>query len=328
MYAVDRSKRFGIVLLLLTLLLSSFGAASAKGPVEEETVEFDPHASVSSDGSIVEQDLSGVRYDRFGAYVPEVAGSGKQVHGPERVADDAHLNPQPATPDGNVAPDGVIGEDARIRITDTTSTPYRRIVYFTFKNGIWDSHCSGWLISADTVATAGHCVYASARWVTNVRVYPARDGSVTPYGSCGAKRLYASAGWMKKRDTNYDYGAIKLDCTVGEQTGTFGYRQISQDAQALVGQPANVAGYPADKATATLWHHKGDITANTTSYANLIFYTTDTFGGQSGSPVYNSYSKCRNCAFAINAYSGTSANFGPRITKPVFTNLTSWKNAK
>ena len=316
--------RFGIVLLLLTLLLSSFGAASAKGPVEEETVEFDPHASVSSDGSSVEQDLSGVRYDRFGAYVPEAAGSAKQAHGPDRVADDEQLDLTPVLP----APDRVNGEDTRIRITNTTDAPYRRIVYFTSSIDAHNYSCTGWLISADTVATAGHCVYIGFTWVTNVRVYPGRDGATTPYGSCGAKRLYASAGWTNKRDINYDYGAIKLDCTVGEQTGFFGYRQISEDAQALVGQPANAAGYPIDKATATLWHDKGDITANTTSYANLIFYTTDMYNGQSGSPVYNSYSKCRNCAFAINTLNGSPSNIGTRITRPVFNNLTSWKNAR
>ena len=317
--------RFGIVLLLLTLLLSSFGAASAKGPVEEETVEFDPHASVSSDGSIVEQDLSGVRYDRFGAYVPEVAGSGKQVHGPDRVADDAHLNPQPATPDGNAAPDSVIGDDDRVHITNTTVVPYRRIAYVTYKHLSIEYSCSGWLISADTVATAGHCIYMNYSWVTDVRVYPGRDGSITPYGSCGAKRLYAAAGWVNKRNYDYDYGVIKLDCSVGKQTGSFGYRIAPDDG--LVDQRAKIAGYPGEKPTGTMWYHSDKVT----SYNSLwVIYTTDLTGGQSGSPVYNSRANCSYCAIAINTLHDriTNTNRGIRITRPVFNNLTSWKNAK
>ena len=47
----------------------------------------------------------------------------------------------------------------------------------------------------------------------------------------------APAGWTTVADDQYDYGAMKLDCAVGNQTGWFGWwwqaksldGQLSQD---------------------------------------------------------------------------------------------------
>lgn len=49
------------------------------------------------------------------------------------------------------------------------------------------------------------------------------------------------------------------------------------------GQYFYVEGYPGDKAYGTMWWDGDSITSQT---ARRAWYTIDTFGGQSGSPLY------------------------------------------
>ncbi|GIN26550.1 hypothetical protein J31TS2_31300 [Bacillus licheniformis] len=63
-------------------------------------------------------------------------------------------------------------------------------------------------------------------------------------------------------------------------------------------------------------------------------YAMDTYGGQSGSPVFEQSSSRTNCSgpcsLAVHTngvYGGSSYNRGTRITKEVFDNLTNWKNS-
>jgi glutamyl endopeptidase len=139
------------------------------------------------------------------------------------------------------------------------------------------------------------------------------------------------AGWVTSGSEQYDYGAIKLDCSIGNRTGWYGY---FWQAATLVGTAMTTQGYPGDKPL-TQWKSSDRIRANS---SRQVFYQADTVGGQSGSPVW-AYRKnttgCnkRPCAMAIHAYGvhGTGAhstnNHGTRINQEVFNNLTSWKNA-
>lgn len=244
-------------------------------------------------------------------------GTGIPVNGGSQT-----VNEEPvaavASPGQEAGIQSVIGTDSRYRITTTTSFPYRAIVHITSSIG----GCSGWMISANTVATAGHCIH-NGSWATNVVVYPGRNGSTTPYGSCTARQLYAVSGWTSSRNRNYDYGAIKLNCSVGSQTGVFGYRVSTTS---LNGQASYTAGYPGDKTYATMW--RADDTVRVTQ-TYRVYYANDTYGGQSGSIVWNSSGGCSTCAIAIHAYGvdSTGYNGGTRITQEVYNNLTTWKNA-
>lgn len=293
-------------------------ALSLLAPAAPTSAAIDPHTSVSSDGVVVAASTEGVMIGSAEAYSPSQEGTGKQATGKDRKAKDAPI--PAATPDGEqVGITSVIGADNRVRITETTTFPYRAIAKITSSIG----GCTGWLIDANTVVTAGHCVYGSGGWADNVRVYPGRDGSDTPYGSCGATRLFSVNGWTSDRDPAYDYGAIKLNCSIGNQTGWFGYRWQSAS---LTGQATNLAGYPGDKAFGTLWRDNDEVRI---TRERRLFYANDTYGGQSGSPVWNGGSDCARCAIAIHAYGvgETSYNGGTRITEAVFNNLTNWKNS-
>lgn len=235
-----------------------------------------------------------------------------------------------------IGTESIFGPDDRIPITPTTSYPARAVVQITLDGG---AHCTGWLYGPDVVATAGHCVHSggpTGSWYTGrLVVWPGRDGGFAPYGFCTARQLFSVMGWTVNRDEAYDYGAIKLNCTVGYTVGWFGYWW---QAASLGGTSTLVNGYPGDKPFGTQW--RGDYVARVVavSETNQIFYSNDTVGGMSGSPVYQYRSVgsafCVGyCSMAIHAYGfhdgyphGTY-NHGTRITEARFNNLVAWRNA-
>jgi glutamyl endopeptidase len=240
--------------------------------------------------------------------------------------------PQVATQSATqgVHAESVIGADGRTRVTNTTTYPQRAVAQILFNNG---SLCTGWLISNNTLATAGHCVHQGFGGlggfypVGTYTIRPGRNGTNAPYGSCTAKTLYTVTGWANDGAQAYDYGAIKLNCTVGDATGWFGY---FNQAASHNGQQAIVTGYPGDKPNGTMWTMSGTIAG---TLARRLTYTIDTAGGQSGSPVWtNNNANCQGpCARAIHAYGVGGAdtqNSGTRIIQEVFDNLTTWRNAK
>jgi glutamyl endopeptidase len=222
--------------------------------------------------------------------------------------------------------ESIIGADNRVRVNPTTSYPARATVLITFSAG----RCTGWLINANTVVTAGHCVHpgggGSFYPVSSYRVYPGRNGTSSPYGSCTARWTASVTGWTVNGWDDYDYGAIKLNCSVGNTTGWYGYFWTSAS---LTGLPTIINGYPGDKPL-TQWRSNDLVRVTQT---RRVFYQNDTVGGVSGAPVYYNRAGCGICSMAVHAY-GTyglppfsTNNHGTRITQSVFNNLTAWRNA-
>lgn len=230
-----------------------------------------------------------------------------------------------AEPDTTGLKKDIIGSDNRVQVTATTTYPNSAIVLITTNTG----RCTGFLIGIDTVVTAGHCVHSGGTkgaWKTNVTVYPGRNGDETFYGSCSAARLFSVKGWTQSRLATHDYGAIKLNCTIGQRTGWLGYFWTSSSLNNIY---ATLRGYPGDKPL-TMWTMDGFIRV---SQERRLYYLTDTADGQSGSPVYYNRPNCGWCAMAIHAkglgttYPGSRYNSGTRITEAVFNNLKAWKAA-
>jgi glutamyl endopeptidase len=241
------------------------------------------------------------------------------------------LSARPAS--APIGVESIIGPDERTRVNPTTTYPARATVLITFSNPDGSFFCTGFLISKDTVATAGHCVADAGSGAFfkrgTYRIYPGRNGAgSSPYGSCKATRLFSVTGWVKDGREEFDYGAIKLNCNIGTTVGFYGF---FWQLATLKGLPVITQGYPGDKTFGTQWKSRDAVRANT---VRQVFYRADTAGGQSGSPVwYHRSSSCDTCAMAIHAYGlhGSGAhstnNHATRINEQVFKNLKTWVNA-
>lgn len=220
---------------------------------------------------------------------------------------------------GAAGAESIIGVDSRKQITDTEAAPYSALVKL---GGGSLSGCTGWMVSADTLVTAGHCVYNGRAYTADFNAWPARNGDSMPFGACQAKQIWTDQKWLSNQDENYDWAVVKLNCTVGKQTGWFGYKNDSNSN--LIGSTVTVSGYPGDKPQSTMWSDSNKVTRVNTTKA---WYPVDTVGGQSGSPVYTQDRQ----AIAIHAYgtsvSGASAaNSGTRIKAELFNTITRLKD--
>lgn len=227
---------------------------------------------------------------------------------------------------GKLGAETIIGPDNRVRVNPTTSFPARATVLITFSAG----RCSGWLIGPNTVVTAGHCVHpgggGSYYPKSSYRIYPGRNGGASPYGSCTAKWLASVVGWTVSGSDEYDYAAIKLNCSIGNTVGWYGF---FWQTGSLTGLPTTINGYPGDKPL-TQWRSSDSVRV---TQVRRVFYRNDTIGGVSGAPVWYNRPGCGICSMAVHAY-GTyngppfsTNNHGTRITKAVFNNLIAWRNA-
>ncbi len=231
--------------------------------------------------------------------------------------------------DGALEPESIIGPDGRTRVTDTTVFPYSAIVdlevHFDFATAL----CSGWMIAPDRVATAGHCLYypGFGGWAKSIVAYPGRDGSNAPFGSVNATYWSVRQKWVNALSPGVDYGVIQLASPIGNTVGWFGY-QYNDRNSFFIGRTVTVSGYPGDKTgdeADTQWMMQGQISS---ANKRRLFYSIDTYGGQSGSPLYGAWGKreCSPCGFGIHTYGvggGWTENSATRITKSVFNFLQS-----
>lgn len=301
----------GVVLALALAHAVTQGSAAAGAD--------DGQTPVASDGSVVPSSESGTA--RAGLVRPrQGTGPLPGLSSLERVSEPIKNKRSPVA----TAERAVIGADGRIRINNTSSYPYSAIAEITRIDGSGTWGCTGWFISKDTVATAGHCVHKGRGGTSgfykpgNITVRPGRNGASTPYGSCKARRLYTVTGWSVDGSKNFDYGAIKLDCSVGKQTGTFGYFHT---AKGLTDRPIKIFGYPCDKPSGQMWGMAGSVQASSTY---KVRYTIDTFGCQSGSAVYETRNDGPYAMAVHTYYDGGGTNSATRITREVFNNLNNW----
>jgi glutamyl endopeptidase len=189
--------------------------------------------------------------------------------------------------------ESVINVDDRERVQATTTYPNSAIGQLTFATPEGQFLCTGFLVDADTVLTSGHCLHPGGTgdagdWYTGHTFTPGRNGDNRPFGSCGATELWTLPGWFDDQSEYQDLGILQLDCEVGNDTGWFGYFS-RPGLRALNQLVTHLRGYPGDKP----------------------FYRNDTFGGQSGSPVFQWGRYCAGpCAMAVHGY-GYGHGSGP-----------------
>jgi glutamyl endopeptidase len=299
-------------------------STAPSGPAPSAVSAADAATGVNNDGvEYAVRPLQGS--PEFGAE-PGAAGSREMSPTTDSAGDFARLSqvkPVARTfgPDAAFGPEQIIGADDRRKVTNTTRFPEGAQVLVILGSG---GRCSGALIGKDLVITAGHCVHSGGsggQWQPSATVYPGKNGAASPYGSCSAKRFYSVLGWTRDKNPEYDFGAIKLNCDVGNRTGWLGF--FWQSAS-LVNMPARISSYPGDKPLEQ-WTHTDKVRSES---ARQTRYFTDTMPGNSGSGVFaetGAPGNCGACVHTVHAYGSPSTNSGTRITQPLFDNLIRWK---
>lgn len=218
----------------------------------------------------------------------------------------------------------VFGRDDRVRVWNTRAYPWRTICHLdiTTRTGRRGG-CTGSFIGPRVVLTAGHCMYMHAQggWVRSIRVTPGASGRAAPFGSVLATSFISVKGWTQKRKSSHDYGVIVLPRSqpLGNRVGWMGIANLSFFS--LLGLRVNSSGYPGDKPYKTQWWNSNRILAVT---GRRFYYRIDTYGGQSGSPVWR-YKNGKRHIVGIHTTGSSVWNGATRIVRPVFNNLVNWK---
>ncbi|MET0385640.1 MAG: trypsin-like peptidase domain-containing protein [Polyangiales bacterium] len=142
--------------------------------------------------------------------------------------------------------------------------------------------CSGFLVEEDVIATAGHCVNASN--VTNVRFvfgFRMRDAAnaetVLPNSE-----IYRGAELLGRQEvsTGPDWALVRLDRPVRNHR----VARVRRSGRVPDGQALHVIGHPVGLPT----KFAGGANVRNNSPAAFFVANLDTYGGNSGSPVFNS----------------------------------------
>jgi glutamyl endopeptidase len=294
-------------------------ATASTERVEAGDVGFDEEFALATDAieeSVVlfEMTLESAAAEEAPRFVPDTSGLrdiGEATFGPPALLE------------------AVIGIDERIPITDTTKLPWRlnaSLLITAVDNSQWIG--TAWFISPRTLVTAGHCVLIKHSgvpgrdgFVKKIQVMPGRHATTLPFGGVTATEFWTVKGWAEQGLENFDYGAIILPSAFPQNLGHFGFGVFKDDT--LLSATANIAGYPGDKPSGTLWFDKRQIGS---VMPEKVFYAADTAGGQSGACVYIVRGGQR-IGVAIHAYGGATANSGTRISEEVFANLANWRRS-
>ncbi len=147
----------------------------------------------------------------------------------------------------------IFGSDDRVRVTPTTSDPWRSIVKLYFSHPFGPGGmCSGAMLDLFHVLTAGHCVYLHDEagwpydaWATSVQVIPAMDGGAGPYGVARVTAMRTYTQWIVAADWRHDWAVLTLDSCIGAQTGWMD-RTWADPSSSIYTGALSTAGYPGD----------------------------------------------------------------------------------
>jgi len=268
------------------------------------------------------------------------------------IAEDAERQNQPSgkkmgnragshTLEGGVEPVGdeqkggkdrkVIGADDRIMIEPTSQYPFSSVGYLELKYSSGYSRCTGTVISRNIVITAAHCLFdlETGEWAQSVAFLPGMNGKSAPLGMFEAENWVIQKGYVDSGaaiggDQHiHDIGIVEFNTDVGNTTG---WLAVGTNPS-LPPFVANIVQYPADKEGYFMWRSACPVNAeNITDY--FLTYECDTYGGSSGSSVYDYIDKDNRIIYAIHTTGTPSMNIGVRITDVHFNWIVSKINAK
>lgn len=122
--------------------------------------------------------------------------------------------------------------------------------------------CSGAMVDAETVMTAGHCIYKhdldsqgnKYGWANRIWVYPGWDGNgltlgtpqvIETHGYMQSAGLGAFTGWTQNQSFDWDIGLIRTSRAAGMLTGWFG-RAWGIGCSTIQGRTYHNASFPGE----------------------------------------------------------------------------------
>jgi V8-like Glu-specific endopeptidase len=327
----DGREEFGFLAALVPTLISSVGPAVAKGVISRLSPKARAAIPRVARASARVLATAPRRPGPGTALHPPAGGNGGllatlaqllQSQAAKATGEAVATEVDPVVEEAARVLEVLIGNDDRVRIEQTTDVPWRRYcaLRITFPTGVFRG--TGFLIGPRAVATAGHCVYMhdQSGWAQSIEVIPGANGPERPFGTATATSFRSIAGWVNDRNAETDIGCIELpaDAFGGLNLGSFGFAVL--DAEQLKTHSAVVAGYPGDKPFAEMWGMAQFLKAVT---ANTLIYLADTYGGQSGTAVYQNVDGQR-VVVGIHNYGASGGNSATRVTQPIYERLLAW----
>ena len=184
-----------------------------------------------------------------------------------------------------VRPQVVIGTDERWRVSPTTSLPARAVAHLEILDAYGRTvFCTGTYIGPNVVVTAAHCLYnPDLGWVYGVRVIPARDGLVQPYGYEFGTHAWVSPGWPVFPTTEWDWGLVRMAPPgLGATVGWLTLAALRTDTLTAPDFWPTINGYPGDKTFGTQW--AGSKPSLYSVGAADLRYLIDTYGVRAAPP--------------------------------------------
>jgi glutamyl endopeptidase len=209
-------------------------------------------------------------------------------------------------------------------VPDPSTVPWRSICWLIIKreNGA-ESLGTGWLAGPSLLVTAGHCLFdpENGGHASTVTAIPASNGTHAPYGTWQGTHMETHPAWMASQDPRHDYGFLDLAVSqnggqLGQQVGWFGFSVLEDDQ--IKNLLVNIAGYPANKASGTMWYNADRLVGGDTNFLN---YMLETEAGESGGPVFWLGPNGQRIVVATHAYHTGTGNMGLRVTPEMYSEI-------
>jgi V8-like Glu-specific endopeptidase len=182
---------------------------------------------------------------------------------------------------------GVRDEDGQSQLTTSSyGGRYNLCEDEPFREQSSGAFCSGSLVGPDLVMTAGHCIRSASACKTTKFVFGfgiGKKGGGTPT-QVASSEVYGCSELLGSTVVNSgaDWALVRLDRAVANHTPL----KISRNGAPANGTPLIVIGHPAGLPTKVA----GGATVRTNERTGHFVANLDTYGGNSGSAVFNAIS--------------------------------------